>query len=149
MNPETIDNFKYTVIELIGKMGYFEPTAEYHEEKKRLSVFVNDASGRPITLREDIREALGVIIKQIARKKGIYPVYVDINNYHANREQLILELAKAAARKANTTKQPVNLPPMNAYERRLVHVELSMRPDVQTESEGEGLGRYVVVRTLE
>ena len=79
----------------------------------------------------------------------MYPMYVDINNYLANREQLILELAKAAARKVNTAKQSVNLPPMNAYERRLVHLELAMRPDVQTESEGEGLSRHVVVRAFE
>jgi predicted RNA-binding protein Jag len=37
---------------------------------------------------------------------------------------------------------------MNAYERRLIHAELAARPDVKTESLGEGRGRYVVVKPI-
>ena len=33
---------------------------------------------------------------------------------------------------------------MNAYERRLVHTELATRPDVKTESIGEGSERHIV-----
>ncbi|MBI2506918.1 MAG: hypothetical protein HYW00_02165, partial [Candidatus Colwellbacteria bacterium] len=36
---------------------------------------------------------------------------------------------------------------MNAYERRLVHTELAMRPDVTTESVGT-ISRYVVVKPI-
>lgn len=84
----------------------------------------------------------------IARKNN-EPVYVvDINNYRKEREKIILEIAKAAAQKASVLKQEVRLPPMNAYERRLIHTELSMRPDVKTESVGEGKERAVVVRPI-
>ncbi len=73
---------------------------------------------------------------------------IDINNYRKERERLILELAKAAAQKAVTTKQAVLLPAMNPYERRLIHVELSIRPDVKTESVGEGRERGVSIKPL-
>ena len=79
---------------------------------------------------------------------GIEPVVVDVNNYRRERERLIIELAKAAARRAIATKESVNLPAMNAYERRLIHAELSMRPDVATESVGEGKDRFVVVKAI-
>jgi len=95
-------------------------------------------------LVKDIKHLTAII----ARKSEDESYFVDINNYRKEREKLISELAKAAATKAVTTKAEVKLPPMNAYERRLVHMELSMRPDVKTESIGEGRDRGVVVRPL-
>ena len=73
---------------------------------------------------------------------------MDVNNYKKERERLITELAKAAARKVLAEKKDVELPVMNAYERRLVHVELAARPDVKTESVGEGTNRHIVVKPL-
>jgi predicted RNA-binding protein Jag len=35
---------------------------------------------------------------------------------------------------------------MSAYERRVVHSELSQRTDVVTESQGEGFDRHIVIR---
>jgi spoIIIJ-associated protein len=59
------------------------------------------------------------------------------------------ELARKAAREAVLKKKPVELPAMNAYERRVVHSELALRPDVMTESSGEEPNRRVVVKPLE
>jgi spoIIIJ-associated protein len=61
---------------------------------------------------------------------------------------LIGELARAAAKKATATKTEISLPAMNSYERRLVHVELAVRPDVKTESAGEGKERYVIIKPI-
>ena len=76
------------------------------------------------------------------------PIFIDVNNYRLKREQLIIELARAAVRKAIATKQDVSLPLMNAYERRLIHLELAGRPDAVTESSGEGRDRYVVIKPI-
>lgn len=88
---------------------------------------------------------LEMVLRLIAKRGGCALLQVDINNYRKERERLIIELAKAAARKVVMTKQEMTLPPMNAYERRLVHMELASRPDVKTESVGEGLARKVIV----
>jgi predicted RNA-binding protein Jag len=37
---------------------------------------------------------------------------------------------------------------MNSYERRIVHVELAIHPNVKTESVGEGRERYIVIKPL-
>ena len=79
---------------------------------------------------------------------SIEKVGVDVNNYKKERERLLTELAKAAARKVLAEKKDVELPVMNAYERRIVHVELATRPDVKTESVGEGSERHIVVKPL-
>ncbi len=92
---------------------------------------------------------LNKIIRLVAKKKGSEPIVIDINNYRRERENIIIELARAAARQAVVTKAPVHLPAMNAYERRLIHAELSARPDVKTESIGEGKERRVVITFIE
>ncbi|MST04322.1 MAG: hypothetical protein EXS49_02020, partial [Candidatus Pacebacteria bacterium] len=48
----------------------------------------------------------------------------------------------------SSQKSEVRLPAMNAYERRIVHTELAVRPDVKTESSGEGRERCVVIRPI-
>ena len=47
------------------------------------------------------------------------------------------------------TKEKISLPAMNSYERRLVHVELSIHPEVATESAGMGKERCVVIKPIE
>lgn len=96
----------------------------------------------------DIVKDLKYLASVIARKTGEPAYVIDINNYRKERERLILEIAKAAAQKAIMTKTEVQLPAMNAYERRLVHMELSMRPDVKTESVGEGKDRSVIIKPI-
>ncbi len=75
-------------------------------------------------------------------------VKLDINNYRFQHEEQLRELAHVSARKAVLTKQAVKLEPMNAFERKVIHAELSLRPDVHTESEGEEPQRYIVVKPL-
>ena len=86
------------------------------------------------------------LAKLFGKKESTAPIIVDINNYRKERESIILDLARAAARKAVATRESIQLPAMNAYERMLVHTELSLRPDVVTESVGEGKNRMVVVK---
>ena len=85
----------------------------------------------------------------IARKNGTEIIFLDINNYRQERETLIAELSRAAAKKAVATKGEISLPAMNSYERRLVHMALALHPEVKTESAGEGKERYVIIRAIE
>ncbi|MCL5006561.1 MAG: hypothetical protein M1153_00210 [Patescibacteria group bacterium] len=114
------------------------------EEQRFFSIHIADEIVSKEKLPRIISD-LNKIVRLVAKKKGFDPVIVDINNYRRERERLIVELAKAAARQAVATKGSVSLPAMNAYERRLVHSELSVRPDVKTESVGEGKERKVII----
>jgi len=89
------------------------------------------------------------VLKLVAKKYDEGPIVVDVNNHHKEREKLVIELAKAGAKKAVVAKTDVVLPPMNSFERHLVHEELSIRPDVRTESIGEGAARRVVIKNID
>lgn len=90
------------------------------------------------------------VLRAVAAKTSgqTFHVIVDVNNYRAQKDEELCELAKKAARQAALSKKPVGLPPMNAYERKIVHLELALRPDVATESEGLEPFRRVVVKPI-
>lgn len=74
-----------------------------------------------------------------------YPIVVDIEGYKSRRKNKVQSLARSAAARAKKQHGSVSLPPMNAYERRLVHLALVEDDSVVTHSEGEEPMRHVVV----
>lgn len=132
---------------LIKHMGFSDVSVSYTDESRRFSIFINDAPFL-IKLLPQFVSDLDFVAKMISKKHDDALVFVDVNNYRKEREELIIKLAKAAARKALATKESIILPPMNAYERRIVHTELAMNPDLKTESEGIGKERKIVIKHI-
>lgn len=141
-----MDELKQTIQKLLELAGFEDFSVEIDQEGRRISLFIHDIdlSGFLPKLIWDIEHLVNLMCK----KSNLETFVVDINNYRRERERLIGELAKAAARKVLLNKEQVALPAMNAYERRLIHLELASRPDVKTESAGEGKERHVIVKPL-
>jgi len=131
---------------MIELMGFRDFRVDWDASLGRVSVAIYDELVKKETLPEFVLN-VNRVVRLIAKKMRQGPVVIDVNNYRREREGLIIKLARAAARRAATTGEPVALPAMNSYERRLVHTELAMRPDVKTESVGT-TKRYVVVRPI-
>lgn len=95
-------------------------------------------------------DALQFIVSTINFKKlGYrYPVVVDVEGYKNRQREKIESIALSTARKAVSQDRDIAMRPMTPYERRLVHIALKDNPDVETESEGEGSERHVVVKPL-
>jgi spoIIIJ-associated protein len=72
-------------------------------------------------------------------------VTIDADGYREGRARALREDADDAAQEALSSGRPVELDPMPASERRVVHEHLRDRDDVQTHSEGEEPERYLVV----
>lgn len=72
-------------------------------------------------------------------------VIVDADGYRERREESLRAEADGAADEALRLGGPVELDPMPASERRVVHEHLRERGDVETHSEGEEPERYLVV----
>lgn len=137
---------KQKLEEMLGASG-LNFSVEVDSEGNRVNLFIHDediVKGFLPKLMADLEH----VVKIIAKKHGLDRVNVDVNNYKKERERLLAELAKAAARKVLVEKKEIALPAMNAYERRIVHVELATRPDVKTESIGEGPERHIIVKPL-
>lgn len=76
-------------------------------------------------------------------------VVIDADGYRARRMRALHEDADEAAEEALQTGGAVELAPMTAAERRVVHEHLRDREDVRTHSEGEEPERYLVISPAE
>lgn len=72
-------------------------------------------------------------------------VVVDAAGYRARRAATLETVARRAAEQASATGIRVELEPMTAVERRIVHELLKDDPEVETSSEGSEPNRFVVV----
>lgn len=144
----SMENWETIINDMVSKMGFRDYRLEVAPDGARNALFIYENEALIKEKLPVIVESLNHILQMIAKKTGGKPIVLDVNNYRHEREGLITELARAAAKKAANTKQDVSLPAMNSYERRLVHVELAIHPDVTTESVGEGKERYIVIKPL-
>lgn len=71
---------------------------------------------------------------------------LDIGGHRAARRAALVEEAKVAIEKARSTGEAVKLPPMTAFERKVVHDAVA-DAGLNSASEGEDPKRYVVIRT--
>ena len=112
--------------------------------------FIVDSSENPllIGIKGKTLDALQVLLKNLI---GTFThdkivITLDIGNYKENRKRQLEILATKIGKEVATTKQPVKLKPMSAYERLIIHEKLADWRDVYTESEGEGEDRAIVVK---
>jgi spoIIIJ-associated protein len=72
-------------------------------------------------------------------------IVVDAAGYRARRQTSLDALALRLAEQATATGQRVELEPMTAVERKIVHERLKDDPEIETLSEGTEPNRYVVI----
>jgi spoIIIJ-associated protein len=97
--------------------------------------------------RGETLAALQYILRLIVahQEKARVPLTVDVEGYKQRRYGSLRELALRMAQQAVSSRQSRALEPMPADERRIVHLALSVNPDVVTQSVGEGELRKVVI----
>ncbi|BDZ62410.1 hypothetical protein GCM10025873_22010 [Demequina sediminis] len=69
---------------------------------------------------------------------------LDIADFRAGRRERLAELAREAIAVVRETGERVEMQPMNAFERKVVH-DVVLEAGLASESEGEDPQRYVVV----
>ncbi len=128
-------------------MGFERVEVSVDENVRKISIVVDDEFFRSQipSILQPVEHLMNLALKQAEKP----PFVVDVNYYRRERERLIVELAKAGAKKAKISKSEVSLPPMNSYERRLVHMEIASNPDLKTESVGAGKDRHIVISLIE
>ena len=71
---------------------------------------------------------------------------IDVNDYRAKQIKDLQSKALMMAERARSFQYDVELSPMSAYERLIIHTTLQNEPNVKTESQGEGRSRRVVIK---
>jgi len=86
-----------------------------------------------------------ILNKQIGEK--IF-VDFDVNQYKKKKTNYLKEMAKNAADEVSLTGKEKILPAMTPFERRIIHLALSERKDIKTESEGEEPERRIIIKPV-
>ncbi len=118
------------------------------ESDKNINVELKgDDMGVLIGKRGQTLDSLQYLANLAVNKKRSdrYKVKIDTENYRERRKETLENLAKNISYKVKRTKRPVELEPMNPYERRIIHSVLQNDKFVTTHSEGEEPYRHVVV----
>lgn len=74
---------------------------------------------------------------------------LDIGGYRSQRRQELVAIAKNAAEQVRSLSEPVELEPMNPFERKVVHDAIAAIDGVKSESDGEEPNRFVIVSPAE
>jgi spoIIIJ-associated protein len=83
----------------------------------------------------------------VARQLGEQSFFtVDVEGYRRRRERSLTGLARKMADQVKRTKRPVQLEPMPANERRIIHLALADDRYVTTSSTGEGDARQISIQ---
>lgn len=148
MEQEKSATIKEVIEGLIGAMGLDGRVTLIDEPGGGILANIeSQEAGYLIGRNGDNLRALQQLARLLAGKKIIEGVRltVDVNNYQQERLEMLKDSAKNLARQVAEYGVPRYLPPMNAYERRVIHMALIDIAGVKTESEGEGEERRVKI----
>jgi spoIIIJ-associated protein len=112
-----------------------------------VSIATDGMDGLLIGKRGQTLVALQHVIGRLVSKEfGISGrVTVDVGGYRDRREAQLIDKARALAEKVRITGREINLEPLHAPDRRVVHMALAGMPGVRTYTVGQGLHRNIVI----
>jgi spoIIIJ-associated protein len=119
---------------------------EGSEDEIRMEIEGPDA-GRIIGKRGAVLEAIQYLTSRIAHRPGEprKHVAVDAEGYRARHEDQLGEMARRLGERVAAEGKVITFDPMNARDRRVVHMALKDVTGVRTESNGEGPDRRVQI----
>jgi len=136
-----------TLQDILALLG-IEAGVEMREEPDQISLNITgDCSGLLIGRKGQTLEALEYLMNKIVHKRTDEKkrIVVDTENYRSRREESLVSLAHRLADKARRLGKPVTISPMNAHDRRIIHLALEEDKTLRTRSTGTGLYRKVVI----
>ncbi len=144
---KTIQELTEKLLSLAGVMSQVE-VIDMGDKTYQINLITEDETGLLIGFRGEninsIQTVLGMILK--GQTGEWYRLIVNVGDYREKQEEKLKELATQSADRAVETKEPQPLYNLNASQRRIVHMFLSTRNDIVTESEGVEPERYLVIK---
>jgi len=139
---------KETLEKILASLG-FQAAVEEHtlEEGLLLDVKTEDA-GRLIGRQGQTLADLQYIANRLLFQQdpNAPKILVDVGGYRAQAREALVKKAKEAAEKVRRWGDAVELQPLNAFDRRIVHQALKDDPDVETHSvEVEGSDKKAIL----
>jgi len=139
---------KATLEQLLQHLGFPATIEEHHDEDGLLLDVKAEDTGRLIGRQGQTLSQLQYILNRLLyRQDETAPkVTVDIGGYRAQAREALVKKAKEAAEKVRRWGDIVELEPMNAFDRRVVHHALREDPGVETHSvEVDGTNKKAIL----
>ncbi len=141
------DIFRHTACEL--------SSCEFSEENGMLWCMITTPDSRFIIGRDgETLRSLNHLVRKILEKtnggeeESTAKLFVDVNGYQKKQFDNLKTVAHMMAERARYFKSNIEIDPMPAHERRIVHLFLENAKDIKTESEGYGPNRKVVIKYI-
>jgi len=143
IKEETLVFFKKTTLDVsVEFLPQRDETLPINLKTEEPQILIGE---RGQTLAE-IQHLLKIILKKKSGAKEPFYIDLDVNDYKKKKIEYLKELARSVADDVTITKKEKTLPPMSAYERRIIHLELASRTDITTESIGQEPERRVAIK---
>lgn len=132
---------------VVGAMG-LAVDVRVEEEPDHVRILLEGTDGEWFVRRKgEALDALQHVVnaafrREVDRGKRLV---VDCLDFRKGKDRELCQIARFLMEKARTTGLPQETGPLNSYSRRLVHLEVSSAPDMESESIGDGAVKVVII----
>ncbi|KKQ66915.1 MAG: Single-stranded nucleic acid binding R3H domain protein [Candidatus Daviesbacteria bacterium GW2011_GWA2_38_24] len=142
------------ILGLLNLEGSFEVAEE--EELINVSIETEDA-GRLIGRQGETLSALQLLVNQILSRQiqlegdeslKFKKVIIDVSNWRKQKEDDLASRTQKWIEQVKQSGEPLELEPMPAWQRRVVHLEVEKAEGVTSESTGEGEERHLIIKKI-
>jgi spoIIIJ-associated protein len=145
------DQIKKVIEDIFNHTACTISKCEFIDENGMLWCMIDTPDSRFMIGRDgETLRSLNHIVRKMLEKNSTEEeaanVFIDVNGYQKKRFDNLKNIAHMMAERARYFKSNIEVDPMPAYERRIVHMFLEGAPDIKTESEGYGPNRRVVIK---
>ena len=137
-----------TLQRILELLGFSVTVEEHHLEEGLLLDVKADDSGRLIGRQGQTLSDLQYITNRMLFQQDptVPKVTVDISGYRAQAREALVKKAQEAAEKVRRWGDVVELEPLNAFDRRIIHQALKDDPGIETHSvEVEGTEKKAIL----
>jgi len=139
---------KPTLEKMLQLLGFSVTIEEHHMEEGVLLDVKTDDSGRLIGRQGQTLSDLQYITNRLLFQQdpSAPKIMVDVSGYRAQAREALVKKAKDAAEKVRRWGDVVELEPLSAFDRRIIHQALKDDPNIETHSvEVEGTDKKAIL----
>ncbi len=139
---------KHTLEKILNLLGFSVEVEEHQMEDGILLDVKTDDSGRLIGRQGQTLADLQYITNRLLFQQdpSVPKAMVDVGGYRAQAREALVKKAKEAAEKVRRWGDVVELEPLNAFDRRIIHQALKDDPNIETHSvEVEGTEKKAIL----
>ncbi len=150
MAENNLAKIKKSIEEILQIIGFEGDVIIDEQQENLIRINIKNDQARYLIGRngENLMALQHLLRAMTSRQLAMGNFTIDINDYQRNRLEELKEVALSLADEVVRRQTPHLLAPMNAYERRIVHMALANFNGVETDSEGEGETRRIVIKPV-